>query len=86
MELLGQQNILLNVLTIDCPWRVNITWPETALKIKLVSFIIMNLPLIQLTAQLIKIKAMFNLIKEMNCQNVFNSLIVVINWFICTVY
>ena len=52
---------------IDCPWRVNITWPETALKIKLVSFIIMNLPLIQLTAQLIKIKAMFNLIKEINC-------------------
>ena len=42
---------------IDCPWRVNITWPETALKIKPVSFIIMNLPLIQLTAHLIKTKS-----------------------------
>ena len=55
MELLGQQNVLLNVLTV-----VNINLKkviDTALKIKLVSFIIINLPLIQLTAHLIKTKS-----------------------------
>jgi len=46
---------------IDCPWRVNLTWPKTASKIKLVSFNNDHNheldPLIKLTAQLVKTKS-----------------------------